>query len=106
MEKVYLDSKRNLPVRELLKMLLERKDLFSTGLCMWVTEMYYHDYFTLDEKWKVHRYIDRHEPKKFVDEIYFWKRGSIKPRINWIKKHIQLLENEKVKRSTRSNTSK
>lgn len=89
-------------IKKLLELMLDNKDLFTTGLCMWNTKLYTHDIITWEEHCLLKNYISSNEPpfydnftifkKKifgsFPDGYYYWKCSDINPRIKWIQKHI------------------
>lgn len=81
--------------KELLKLMLEHKDRFLSGLCLWVSEMYMNDIITYQEAVLLQNYINGNRPfwnRFFKGDISFWwKKGQIKPRIKWINKHIKKL---------------
>lgn len=89
-------------IKELLEVMLDNKDLFMSGLCMWSTSLYVRDIISYDEHIVLKNYIRSNRPP-FYDNFtifchtirrdnpayhYYWKDGKIKPRIKWIQKHI------------------
>lgn len=82
--------------------MLDNKDLFKSGLCQWTINLYLFDIITCDERIVLKNYIVSNRPPfysnftMFYHTIrrsdpayhYYWKEGDIKPRIEWIKKHI------------------
>ena len=80
-------------IKELLQLMLDNQQSFRTGLCHWVDYMYMDALITNSEKRTLSSYICEHPP--FIHKIYrrhrgyYWKPGNIKPRIAWIKKHIE-----------------
>lgn len=87
-------------INELLKLMLKNKQLFNAGLCCWVVEMYRNKIITRDERILLLIYINNNKPKlKWYNPhrlfnnnypAYYWILGCIKPRIKWLKKHIEL----------------
>jgi hypothetical protein len=85
------------------------KDYTKTGLCLWIGWLHHDGFITEDEYLYTKAYIMANRPKlSFFDNIlygsnsggaYYWKKGAIRPRVAWIKKHINSLckqiDNEK-----------
>ena len=87
-------------IKELLAVMLDYQDYFRYGLCFWTNNLSEFGLITREESYRLRKYIDNNRPKwyssfsAFVTAIYpsgyYWKEGDIKPRIEWIKKHIKL----------------
>lgn len=83
-------------IKELLQIMLDNQQYFQTGLCGWSNSI---KLSSTEEYDKLHSYIRNNKPsafssfERFTQELnlepYWWKKGNIKPRINWIKKHIK-----------------
>ena len=89
-------------IKELLELMLKHQDIFETGLCIWLIEMCYpslpnRKLITNEEYVLLLTYINKNRPSKWSsidafahkDSNYYWSKGSIKPRIKWIKYHIK-----------------
>lgn len=80
-------------IKELLQLMLDNQESFDKGLCHWVKYMYIDGLISNKEFMLLSSYIDINPP--FIYKIYrrhrgyYWKPGNIKPRIDWIKKHIK-----------------
>lgn len=89
-------------IKELLELMLDNKDLFNTGLCDWTLKLYLLDIISDEECYLLRQYIISNRPSLYnnfrmfyhtilrddPESHFYWKRGDIKPRIKWIKKHI------------------
>lgn len=81
--------------------MLDKQDLFTHGLCIWINELCYAYHINYDERDILHDYIHTNRVSKYQsidaykhrNQGYWWERGNIKPRIKWIKKHIAKLKN-------------
>jgi hypothetical protein len=81
-------------IKELLQLMLEHQELFKYGLCYWVRGLHWDDHTTHKERNILDKYIKENRPKNLswlIGDGYYWKSGNIKPRIKWIKKHIERL---------------
>lgn len=87
-------------VTELLQVMLQHKQLFRTGLCLWATYLKDERIITEEENEVLHEYIMSNRPdyfswtnfvKNYKHKGYFFPSGEIKPRIYWIKTHIKRL---------------
>lgn len=93
-------------VKELLQVMLQHKQLFRTGLCLWATYLKGERIITEEEDEVLHEYIKSNRPDYFswtnfiekhptvrngYPSLYFFPHGKIKPRIYWIKTHIKRL---------------
>jgi len=87
----------NRSIKELLELTLENEQYFVGGLCGWFENLYRSHLIVFEEWNKLQNYADNNKPSIYssVDRFihrnttYWWKRGDIKPRIKWIKKHIK-----------------
>lgn len=85
-----------------LTKMLHREEYFSNGLCFWASYLAIENEITNKQKALVHEYIKSNKPNSFwsMDKIFnkpsvfYWKEGDIKPRIKWIKMHIDILKKE------------
>ena len=75
--------------KELFELMLTRQDLFIAGLCNWIKNMYFKRLITIEEYGLIRNYIKKNEP--LCGYNYWWKKGEIKPRIEWIKQQIEKL---------------
>ena len=87
-------------IKELLQVMLQHKDLFSTGLCYWAAKLHSRDIISQQESQALDEYITHNRPDYFSwtnfltnykSGGYFFPSGKIKPRIYWIKRHIKRL---------------
>lgn len=85
-------------IKELLEIMLDNQQDFSQGLCSWVSSLRYEQKINHIEFVLLRNYIGNNRPNRFSSigayknrsSSFYWKRGDIKPRIEWIKKHIKL----------------
>jgi len=85
------------PIKELLEITIENLQYFQDGLCAWFNTLFLHGLIKGEEYTILTRYMDDNIPSVYssVDRFrhrksdYWWKKGDIKPRIKWIKKHIK-----------------
>ena len=81
-------------IKELLQLMLKHQELFNSGLCYWVRDLFWDSKITEEERNILDMYIQKNRPKNLywlIEDPYYWKLGNIKPRIKWIKKHIERL---------------
>lgn len=93
-------------IKELLQVMLKRKDLFESGLCYWAAKLRRQGIISIQEEEALASYIGSNRPDYFSwtnfienysgvsygrPSLYFFPYGKIKPRIYWIKKHIKRL---------------
>jgi hypothetical protein len=86
-------------IKELLQLMLEHQELFESGLCNWKNELCFKSLMTIDEYVSLGFFIAKNRPSKYSSIsayknrhfAHYWKSGDIKPRIKWIKKHIERL---------------
>jgi hypothetical protein len=87
-------------IKELLQLMLDNKYFFKEGLCYWKNELYLYDLITNKERVTLHDYIRNNKPSIFSsieafvsrNSGYYWECGDIKPRIKWLKKHINKIK--------------
>jgi hypothetical protein len=87
-------------IKELLQLMLDNQNLFKEGLCSWNNELYWSCLITRREHDILRNYIRYNRPsifssiKAFVSRNsgYYWECGDIKPRIKWLKKHINKIK--------------
>jgi hypothetical protein len=79
-------------IKELLQVMLDNKHLFVTGLCGWACALYMDEYEIISkaEYDELENYINSKIPKHKNAGDFWWKIGSINPRLKWIEKHIKL----------------
>ena len=73
--------------------MLKNINKLDWGLCglAWLL-YYYNNSITIGEYKLIIRYIDNNRPNNLYkkrDNAYYWKAGLSKPRIAWLKKHIE-----------------
>ena len=86
--------KKERTIKELLQLMLDNQELFTTSLCTWKARLYLNDIITTDESISLAIFIDEHRPWVKIFQMnsgYYWSKGKIKPRIKWIKKYIAIL---------------
>ena len=96
-------EKKERSINELLQLLLNNINLFESGLCYLISDLYIKDIITISECAKLEYYVNINKPINFntllhcmKDGYFYWKRGSKEPRIKWLKKHIKkTFQNEK-----------
>lgn len=87
--------------KQLLKVLLDNKNLFDRGLCWWICCLRIEDLITIEEENHLKEIVCYNRPKyRLYHEIYnpnklnsnnsyFWYRGYLKPRLEFLKKHLR-----------------
>lgn len=86
-------------VKELLELMLQYRSFFESGLCKWILNLLWYNYITREEYKNVIDYIKKNRPSMFSSiesfkrrkNRYYWLRGKIEPRIEWINKQIKKL---------------
>jgi len=84
-------------IKELLGLMLQHQELFRTGLCTWIFDMYFPNQpnspiLTTEERKLLSRYVDKNRPSKYSgmlaflwrNRVHYWPKGWIRPRIKWI----------------------
>lgn len=83
--------------------MLKREEYFNSGLCFWVSRMLLEEEISPRQRTLAHEYIKSNKPSNFWDmsrifnqpqNVYYWKEGDIKPRIKWLRKHVDILRKE------------
>lgn len=85
---------------ELLQIMLDNPLDLDYGLCLNISNLYQKNLITCLEFKKLRKYIDNNRPSVFssFDAFYckviiasnwYWTKGNIKPRIEWLNKHIK-----------------
>jgi len=78
----------------------DNKDYTLAGLCFWNSRLSQDGFITEDEFLYTKAYIMANRPKlSFFDSIlykannadYYWTPGAVRPRVAWIRKHINSL---------------
>lgn len=90
-------SFRRRSIAKLLELMLNNQQYFNHGLCVWVRNLSFADLIDPYECDILLEYIKRNRPSKFIsfysivnlNHRYYWTKGSIKPRVKWVKKHIK-----------------
>ena len=80
--------------KELFELMLEHKDFFSTGICDWIFELWITDLITLEEYSLITYYLDTYQVLNLSDCLYWFPKGEIEPRIEWIKQQIEKLSKD------------
>ena len=82
---------------QLLELMLENQILFRSGLCHWAMRLYEEHIISENELWWLEDYIEDNKPSFIFRWCYggfYWKPGRIRPRIEWIKKHIKKIKSK------------
>lgn len=80
---------------QLLKQMLERTDLFETGLCKWNSSMHNLGLFTEKELLLIDKEISDKKPDDANKlSSYYWKSGLLEPRIVWILEQLGFKKHE------------
>ncbi len=87
--------------KEILEILLENIEhiYFEQGLCILASNLHFRKIITREELQEISFYIKNNRPCMFssiyallsANSRYYWVAGEIKPRVKWLKKHIQKL---------------
>lgn len=95
-------------IKELLELMLENKDLFKSGLCMWIHTLCISNIISVSEAYLLSTFItkNRKTPILSVQDLwyrqeiknywgnyinFYWKECKITPRIHWIEYQIKQL---------------
>lgn len=83
--KRYLKHKLNirLSIPEIIDIVLENQDLFETGLCRWISDLYLTDKLNWYEYLRLSDAIRCNKPGSST-KAYWWKEGDIKPRLEFL----------------------
>ena len=80
--------------KELLQVFLDNQNFFYRGMCWWVHVLLSYDKISLEEAIYIRALIGNNKP--LLTKIglqgsggFYWKKGDIKPRIKWLKKHLK-----------------
>jgi hypothetical protein len=76
--------------KELLQIMLNNQNLFDGGLCRWAFNLWENRNINYNELNQLNNYISTHPTLRGINRAYYWECGKIKPRIEWLKNHIQL----------------
>lgn len=78
---------------ELLKIMLSNINILTSGLCGLAEQLYDNGVINVEEATHIQQYIESQRPGGFQQYSYWWDRGMITPRKNWLETQIKLLEN-------------
>jgi hypothetical protein len=76
--------------KRLLELMLRRKYYFETGLCQWVDNLYLHNVISRPERVALGVFLAENRPESAY-KAYWWHRGEIEPRVEWLKEQIKKL---------------
>ena len=76
--------------KELLELMLKHQELFKVGLCYLAFDLYDDDLITRAEYLLLRQYIKENKPEN-ADDTFYWEKGKIAPRIEWINQQIEKL---------------
>jgi len=87
-------------VKQLLEIMLVNQQYFSLGLCHWVLNLSEAGIISFKEEQLLSDYIDNNRPHMFSsisafkqrDNDFYWPKGELQPRIDWINRHIKKLK--------------
>ena len=77
--------------KELLTVMLTNIKLFKGGLCGLVWRLEDDGIINSNEYLHLLDYMAKHRPmnlRRITNHTYYWRIGKSKPRIKWLKKHI------------------
>jgi hypothetical protein len=77
-------------IKRLLKLMLRKKYYFETGLCTWGHNLYLHGVVSNPEHIRLEIFFRRNRPEGCY-KSYWWPKGEIEPRIEWLKEQIKKL---------------
>lgn len=88
-----MTTQQSRPIKELLQLMLDKPEWFSSGLCSWAATLDIEDVAFHS----LYNYIRSNRPAKYTLRFgfteqtkgYWWPYGNIKPRIKWLKYHIK-----------------
>jgi hypothetical protein len=75
-------------IPELLRLMLENKRCFRTGLCSWERHLFYQNIITEDESILLHKYREENAPENSIG-LFYWNAFMIEPRIDWINEQLK-----------------
>lgn len=83
-------------LRELLTVVRDNRQLFATGLCSLVTQLYHTNQITLPERRALNKFIDSNPPRNLwsSDLGYYWKPFLWSPRLRWLNEQINKLNKD------------
>jgi hypothetical protein len=70
--------------------MLRREYYFGEGLCHWASKLYMHDVINNQERLLLEKFFSQNRPKNCIGS-YWWPKGEIEPRIEWLKEQIKKL---------------
>jgi hypothetical protein len=71
--------------KELIELMLDNQDLFVTGLCKWVQEIYFYKLITFNEyRVLLSTFIDNSPNTEIGIGFYWWDSCNIEPRIDFL----------------------
>ncbi len=91
-------------IKQLLQVMLDNQQYFSSGLCGWATDLHWVAKLSNDYEYgRLMRYIRNNRPSKFssIDAFkqrnssLYWTFGDVKPRIKWLKNTLRKILNKK-----------
>lgn len=89
---------RTRPRVDLLQLMLDNIDLFTIeeckGLCQFIDELRGRLLISKRERAILCSYLGDNPPTDQYTPLYYWEPRVLKPRVEWIKHHIKLHEEE------------
>jgi hypothetical protein len=77
-------------IKSLLMILLSESSNIKSGLCHLVDTLYDNGKISREETNKLLRFISANKPLNAC--AYYWKKGLIEPRVQWLEEQIKKLE--------------
>ena len=80
-------------IKELLQLMMDNQRLLKSGLCELALILYLRGVISGGEKNFIYDYISAHPPTNVITvgkQVWFWNKGDIEPRIDWLNTHIKL----------------
>ena len=73
--------------KELIEIMLDNEDLFVTGLCKWLHQIYFYELISFNEYGILLSTFSDNRPNTEIGiGYYWWESGSIEPRIDFLNK--------------------
>ena len=74
-------------IKKLLQLMLDNKIKFESGLCRLSANLHGRSIINENEWFLINKYINENRPINY-DLPFYWKKGDVAPRIEWLKEHI------------------
>ena len=71
--------------KELIEIMLDNEDLFVTGLCKWLHQIYFYELISFTEyEMLLFIFADNRPYTEIGIGYYWWQSGNIEPRIDFL----------------------